>query len=293
MAKPNPKEPSAVQSLSVLEVLQSSTDFLAKRGVESARLSAEHLLAHVLGKKQRIELYMEFDRPLGPNELGPMRELIRRRGKGEPLQHLLGTEEFHGRTFATDRRALIPRPETEQLVELLLKLPLPAEPRCLDVGVGSGIIALTLAAQLPASKIEAVDCSPEALSLARENAKRLGLVDRVQFFEGDLLAPVAGPFDLIAANLPYIRSEDIAGLSREVQHDPVSALDGGADGLDLVARCILQAHGKLSPGGWLALEIGHDQAGQVKDLLISAGYSEVSAAKDYQDVERFIMGRRA
>jgi release factor glutamine methyltransferase len=286
-------QPRKAESLTVLEVLQSSTEFLAKRGIESPRLNAEHLIAHALGKKQRIELYLEFDRPLGSAELAPMRALIQRRGKGEPLQHIQGTVDFYGRMFLSDRRALIPRPETEQLVELLLALELPsAEPRFLDVGVGSGVIALTLAAERPSARVEAVDQSEDALSLARENAGKLDLSERIVFFHGDLLAPASGPYDLIAANLPYVPSGDMAGLSKEVKHDPASALDGGADGLDLVARCILQAYDKLAPGGWLGLEIGHDQAPKVGELLTSAGYGEVRAAKDYQGVERFMLATR-
>ena len=276
---------------SVLEVLASTTDYFKSKGVESPRLNIEYLLAHVLGKT-RMDLYLEFDRPLGETELNALRELVKRRSHGEPLQHLLGTVEFHGRVFVSDSRALIPRPETEELVALLLKLDLPADARCLDVGTGSGIIALTLAAERPAARVQAVDRSPNALSLARENAARLGLEGRVEFVEGDLLAACAGPYDLVAANLPYIPVGDIAGLAREVQHDPMMALDGGRDGLEIVARCVTQAHGKLAPGGRLALEIGHDQAGRVRDLLERSGYASVEAIRDHQDFERFVLAVR-
>ncbi len=276
---------------SVLEVLTSTTAYFKDKGVESPRLNIEHLLAHILGKT-RMDLYLEFDRPLGDEELDALRELVKRRSHGEPLQHLLGTVEFHGRVFASDSRALIPRPETEELVALLLKMDLPADARCLDVGTGSGIIALTLAAERPAARVQAVDRSPNALTLARENAARLGLESRVEFLTGDLLAECAGPYDLIAANLPYIPVGDIAGLSREVQHDPMMALDGGRDGLEIVARCVTQAHAKLAPGGRLALEIGHDQAGRVRDLLERGGYASVQVVKDHQDCERFVLAAR-
>ena len=276
---------------SVLEVLTSTTAYFRGKGVESPRLNIEHLLAHILGKT-RMDLYLEFDRPLGDAELDALRELVKRRSQGVPLQHLLGTWEFYGRVFATDSRALIPRPETEELVALLLKLDLPADARCLDVGTGSGIIALTLAAERPEARVQAVDRSPNALKLARENAARLGLDGRVEFVEGDLLAACAGPYDLIAANLPYIPVGDIAGLAREVQHDPMMALDGGRDGLELVVRCVAQAHGKLTPGGRLALEIGHDQAGRVRELLEQGGYASVEAFKDHQDFERFVLAVR-
>ena len=276
---------------SVLEVLTSTTDYFKGKGVESPRLNIEHLLAHVLGKT-RMDLYLEFDRPLGDTELNALRELVKRRSQGVPLQHLLGTVEFHGRTFLSDSRALIPRPETEELVALLLKLDLPADARCLDVGTGSGIIALTLAAERPGARVLAVDRSPNALTLARENATRLGLDGRVEFITGDLLAECVGPYDLVAANLPYIPVGDIAGLSREVQFDPMMALDGGRDGLEIVARCVAQAHGKLVPGGRLALEIGHDQAGRVRDLLEKGGFASIETVKDHQDFERFMLAVR-
>ena len=218
-----------------------------------------------------------------------MRELVRRRAQRVPLQHLLGTVEFHGRTFATDARALIPRPETEQLVEIVLGLQLPPEPRCADIGTGSGVIALTLAAEWPGAKVQAVDPSAAALELARENAARLGLTERVEFLPGTLLEPCRGPFDLIAANLPYIPTANIAGLSAEVQYDPAGALDGGEDGLALISGCIAQAPAKLAAGAWLALEIGHDQAARVRRLLEAAGFSDVRIEKDYQGVERFVL----
>ena len=277
----------AARMKTVLEVLESTAKFFAGKGVESPRLNIDLLLAHVLGKK-RMELYMEFDRPLSEQELDRLRDLVKRRSQGVPLQHLLGTVDFHGRLFLCDGRALIPRPETEHLVELLLKLPLPADARCVDVGTGSGVIALTLAAERPGARVQAVDRSPNALSLARENAARLGLAERVEFFQGDLLAACAGPFDLVAANLPYIPSRDIAGLSREVRHDPMMALDGGPGGLDLVGRCIQEAFARLVSGGRTALEIGHDQAASVRDLLTAAGFTSVEIVPDFQSHERFL-----
>jgi release factor glutamine methyltransferase len=274
---------------SVLEVLQSTTAYFTKHGVESPRLNSEHLVAHTLGKK-RIDLYMEFDRPLGETELAPLRELVRRRAQGEPLQHLLGTVEFFGRVFASDRRALIPRPETEQLCELLLENQKPKlqNPACLDVGTGSGVIALTLAAELPDAAVHAVDISPDALALARENAQKCALTERIQFFQGDLFEKNAGSYDLIVANLPYIEPETLPGLAREVQHDPKLALDGGAGGLAIISRLIAQAPAHLKPDGQLALEIGINQSEVLIAELSTAGFTQIECKTDYQGVKRFL-----
>jgi release factor glutamine methyltransferase len=275
--------------MTVLEVITAATAYLGKQGVESPRLNAEHLLAHVLAKKSRIELYLDFERPLGESERAPLRELVRQRAEGRPLQHLLGTVDFLGNHFATDARALIPRPETEQLVELVLG----AGPflRALDVGTGSGVIALSLALKCPEAAITACDISPDALALAAENAARHGLSERVVFLESDLLAAIEGPLDLIVANLPYIPSPEIPKLSREVQHDPALALDGGADGLDLIRRLAAAAPRLLAPDGMLALEIGHDQAPAVCAILASENYRDISTRPDYQNIDRFLIAR--
>ena len=276
--------------MTTLEVLNAATSYLDKQGVESPRLNAEYLLAHVLGKKKRIELYLEFERPLGEKERAPLRDLVKRRSEGIPLQHLLGTAEFCGHLFTCDARGLIPRPETEQLVELILKSS-PNAASILDVGTGSGVIAISLALALPASKVSACDLSPAALSLAQENAARHQLEARMTFFQSDLLAAVSETFAVIAANLPYIPSADIPNLSREVQKDPLSALDGGPDGLVLVERLIAEAPSRLAPGGLLALEIGHDQAERVMALLAANNYRDIAAHRDYQDVQRFVSAR--
>jgi release factor glutamine methyltransferase len=275
--------------MTVLEVLTAATDYLAKQGVESPRLNAEHLLAHVLGKKNRIELYLEFERPLGEAERAPLRDLVRQRAEGRPLQHLLGTVDFLGFTFATDARALIPRPETEQLVELVLASG--DFERVLDVGTGSGVIALSLALKRPQAAVTGCDISPGALALAGENATRHDLTGKVQLIESDLLANIPGPVDVIVANLPYIPEAEIKDLSREVGHDPVLALAGGADGLDLIRRLAAGAPAALSPGGLLALEIGHDQSARVCELLSAQNYRDISPRRDYQNIERFIIAR--
>ena len=268
----------------VLEVIQATTAYFEKHSVESARLNIEHLLAHVLGQK-RMELYLQFDRPLSDLELAPLRELVRRRVAGEPLQHLLGAVEFLGQTFLSDKRALIPRPETEQLVELILAQKIHPR-RILEIGVGSGVIALSLAAKFPEAAVEAVDISPDALDLARQNAEKLGLSERIQFHLGHLLNPVGGEFDLIVANLPYIASDVIPTLEREVLHDPLTALDGGADGLALLLEFLPAARAHLR--GLLALEIGHDQSQRLCDELERLHYRDIRPATDYQSRNRFV-----
>jgi len=270
----------------VQEIITATAGYFTKHEVESPRLNAELLLAHVLGKK-RIDLYLEFDRPLGDRELEPLRTLMKRRASGEPLQHLLGTVEFHGRSFLCDPRALIPLPETEELVEHILALrDKPA--RVLDVGVGSGVIALTLAAEWPEAAIDAVDISPSALALAAENAVRLALMGRVNFLQSDLLSGVSGPYNLIVANLPYIPAAEIPTLSREVRRDPRSALDGGPDGADIIRTLLDQARNHLVPGGGVALEIGAGQAEMLVEHLRRLGYQNVRATADYAGINRFL-----
>ena len=276
--------------MTVLEVLQSSTAYFTKHGVESARLNAEHLLAHVL-KRKRIELYLEFERALTEEELAPLRELVRRRGQGEPLQHLLGTIEFCGHVFLCDKRALVPRPETEKLVELLKPQITDPKSQILDVGTGSGVIALSLAAQFPEAKVHATDVSDDALALARENAARLGLQERVVFSKSDLLDGLEGPFDLIVANLPYIALGDRSTLSREVLHDPGVALFGGERGPEMICKLVDAGRVQLRAGGLLALEVGLGQADDLAELMAGKNYHDISAIRDYSDVKRFLFGR--
>ena len=278
--------------MTVLEVLQSTTLYFQKRNIDSPRLNAEHLLAHVL-KRKRIDLYLEFERPLSESELAPLRELVRRRGAGEPLQHLLGTIEFCGRIFRCDRRALVPRPETEQLVEWLIShfKPELAIPRMIDVGTGSGVIALTLAAAFPNAEVTGVDISEDALMLARENAEELGLANRVRFLKTNLLESVQPLFDLVVANLPYLSTEHRQELSREVLHDPEVALFAGARGDELMRQLIEQATSTLRPGGTLAMEIGIGQSEPLVEALAEKNYSDICTEKDYSGVIRFLFAR--
>jgi len=278
--------------MTVLEVIQSATAYLSRHGVEQPRLNAEHLLAAALGKK-RLELYLEFDRPLSDQERAPLRDTVKRRSEGTPLQYLLGEWDFYGRVFRVDPRALIPRPETEQLVELVLaQLPKDGPLRLADVGTGSGVIGITLALERPDAKITATDLSADALGLAADNAAAHGVADRIQYFQQDLLKGDSGPFEGLIANLPYIPSAEIAGLAREVQKEPTGALDGGTDGLDLIRRLIQLAPTLLTDGGWLALEFATGQEDEISRLFKEVGLAGIRVEKDYQGLARFALATK-
>jgi release factor glutamine methyltransferase len=276
--------------MTVLELLQATTAYFKKRNVENPRLNAEHLLAHVLGRK-RIELYLDFERKLTETELTPLRDLVKRRSEGEPLQHLLGTVEFCGHVFLCDKRAMVPRPETEELVEFLKSEIEDPKSEIVDVGTGSGVIALSLAAEFPEAKIMAIDISDDALALAQENAARLNLISRVHFLKSRLLENVEGAFDLIVANLPYISTQDRHTLSREVLHDPEIALFAGRRGDELVRELIDQAQTRLRPGGMLALEIGLGQSQALLSVLTEKNYRDICSKNDYNGVTRFLFAR--
>ena len=320
----------------VLDTIEKGTAYLEKKGIEDARRNMQLLVTHQLGCS-RVELYMQFDRQMREDELAPLREKLLRRGKGEPLQHILGTVEFYRREFKTDARALIPRPETEELADIVLKLPelQPAPPaedepldpatayanqpdispalvaetpeegsentsplpeekpdnrlRILDMGTGSGVLGLTLSAELGGrcSEVVLADISPDALTLAGENAELLGL-PRHQLIETNLFSNLEGEkFHLIVANLPYIPESDRATLSQEVLRDPDTALFGGKDGLDIVRDFIHQSPSFLHPNGIVALEIGYNQAETVETLLKEAGFSDIHTEKDLNQIPRF------
>ena len=275
----------------VLEILDKGTAYLAKKGIEDARRNMQMLVAHQLNCT-RMDLYLRFDQPLEEDQLAPLRDLLKRRGDGVPLQHLLGSVTFHRRDFKTDSRALIPRPETEELAEWLLKnVKLPEAPRILDMGCGSGVLGLTLAADLPGSQAVLADLSPAALDLARENAALLE-IPNATFIESDLFSALAGQtFDLIVANLPYVPETDRPTLSKEVAHDPALALFGGPDGLDVIRRFVPAAKDHLAPGGWLALEIGIHQSTEVESLLRAASLTDVLTLKDLSGIPRFPVAR--
>jgi release factor glutamine methyltransferase len=273
----------------VLDVLRWTTAHFEKHGMPSARLDAELLAAHAFGMS-RIELYAHFDRPLAAAELASYRDLVSRRLAGEPVAYLLGHKEFWSLDLLVDSRVLIPRPDTETLVEEALDRIAGPGARIADVGTGSGALALALAKARPEAQVFATDISPDALAVARANAERLGLA--VAFLQGDLAQPLlsAGRFDLMVANLPYVPSADIDGLAADVRSEPRLALDGGADGLVLVRRLVAGAPEVLQPGGCLALEVGAGQAGAVAELLRGAGFGGVASRRDLAGIERVVAG---
>lgn len=285
----------------VLDTLQKGTDYLTRHGVDEARLTMQLLLAHAL-KCDRMQLYLDFDRELDDAVLEKLRDQVKRRGKGEPLQHLMGTVEFLDREYLTDARALIPRPETEELCDRLAKRPgWPQGVRLLDVGTGSGVIGLSLLDRWrekgPTGML--LDLSPEALSLARENAARLGLeAPVVAFVEGDLFAGLdeaakAGGFHLIVANLPYIPTAEITDLSREVRRDPEMALIGGEKGTEIMERLLGECPRWLRPGGLVALEFGIGQGEALRTAAQDAGLTEIEVVKDLGGTERFLFAVKA
>ena len=271
-----------------LEVLSWTQRRFGERGITSARLDAEVLLAHVLGTS-RVALYTGFDKPLHEKELAAYRELIRRRLAGEPIAYLVGEQEFWSLPLAVDARVLIPRRDTETLIETAVRLA-PGARRFADIGTGSGAIALALLKELPEATAVAVDASEDALAVARANAERHGLAARLQLVRGDLVAPLDGGYDLVVSNPPYVPRGDLAGLAPEVRREPVSALDGGADGLDVLRRLIPAARGKLAHGGWLVVEHGFDQGPAVRALFAAAGLASVETVRDLAGQERVTAG---
>lgn len=274
--------------MTVLEAIQRSTEFLERKSVESPRLQAELLLAHCL-KLPRLRLYLEFERALSNPELTAYRELVQRRGHHEPLQHLVGSVSFCGLELAVDRRALIPRPETELLAErgwqfLNALGENEPEPRALDFGTGTGCLAIALAHACRRARIWAVDISPEALELARQNATRHGLAPNLHLLRGESLAAVPEElrFHLVISNPPYIPTEEIARLQPEVRdYDPRAALDGGPDGLDFYRRLAKEARMRLSAGGRVMLEFGDGQGEAVREIFERQNWIVEPLAKDY------------
>jgi release factor glutamine methyltransferase len=270
---------------------------LAKRGIDSARLDADLLVAHAL-KQKRIALYLDLDRPLIDAELSEVRRLVERRRKFEPIAYILGEREFYGRSFEVNASVLIPRPDTETLVEEVLRALNKDAPagRLLDLCTGSGAVVLTLAAELPEREFVGTDISPEALAVAARNAQRLDLEARVTLRQGDLFAalPDGERFAAITVNPPYIGSEELAELAPDVRdYEPQLALDAGVDALSFYRRLVAGAPSALLPGAQLLVEVGYTQAEAVCGLFVEAGFREVQTAKDLSGTARVVRGRYA
>lgn len=272
----------------VRDVLALSSAYLEAKGSPTARLDAELLVGHALGMP-RLDLYLHHDRPLTADELAAIRPLLRRRADLEPVAYIVGEVGFRRLTLQTDARALMPRPETETLVEVALAL-LPRGGRLVDVGTGAGPIALSVKHERPDAEVLGVDASADALALARANAARLGL--EVAFAASDLLADAPGPFDVVAANLPYVPDGDPRTEPGVVRHEPHLALWGGPDGLDLIRRLVAAAPARLRPGGAIVLEVSDEQAAAVEALLAAAGFAGVERHRDLAGVERVLSARR-
>jgi len=271
------------------EILRRSEEFLARKGIENAKGDTRRLLAHGLGVAP-LQILLQMDRPMTEDEVSCLRALVARRGQNEPLQHILGTWAFRYLELFVDGRALIPRPETEMLVDLVLERIKGLEaPRVHEVGVGSGCIGLSIKREFPDCDMTGSDISSDALDLCRKNAQSLGIwFPLTQASLAESLEP--GSLDVLVSNPPYIATRELAGLSPEVQHDPMLALDGGPDGLDLIRILVEQARTVLKPGGWLLMEHGWDQGPSTRRLC--EGFEEVATVKDLEGQDRFLTARK-
>ena len=283
------------RSWRLLDILENTSRFFASKGLENARLQAELLLAAVLEVK-RLDLYLQFERPLHSSEVDRYREYVRQRLQRVPVQYITGVAAFRHLELTVTPAVLIPRPETEVLVDAALEL-LPEDGRVLDLCCGSGAVALSLAQEAAAAEVVAADVSDAALEVAKANGQRCGLAERVEWHCGDLFAPLFGtePFDLVVANPPYVRRGDLAQLAPEVRdYEPHLALDGGEDGLVYYRRIAQEAADFIRPGGYLLLEVGDGQSAAVEDLLArSERLTEVQIRPDLNQIPRVVVARTA
>ena len=281
----------------VQRILQWTTDFLQQKEVESPRLEAELLLAHARNC-QRIRLYTDFESPLKDDERARMRDFVKRRAAREPLAYITGQKEFYGRDFLVGRGVLVPRPETETLVDVCLQnISTDRATRVCEVGFGSGCVAVTLAKQCPGLTVLATDDSSHALKYATENVAKHGVGQQVTLYEGDGYGPLpaehAGRFDGIVSNPPYIRAEELAMLSPEVaEHEPHVALVSGEDGLLLARRLITESLNWLTEEGWMTLEVDPAQCATVSQLFTEAGFTKTEIHKDLSGNDRIVSAER-
>ena len=289
--------PADTTPWTISRVIAWTAKDLHGRGVESSRLDAELLIAHAL-KLRRLDLYLRYDQPLVDAELAAIRALVERRRKLEPVAYILGARDFYGRSFAVDRRVLIPRPETEGVVEAALaRLPPRADGvthRALDVCAGSGCIAITLACERPDVTVDAVELSAAAAEVARANAERLGVADRVRVLEGSLYKPLeAGVrYAVITSNPPYIPSAEVDTLMPDVsEYEPRLALDGGEDGASVLRPLFAGARARLAEGAAIVVEIGYDQSALAQQIARDAGFTDVSVREDLAKIERVVVAR--
>lgn len=281
--------------IALIDVLTRTETFLRERGVDSPRLDAELLLAHVL-KIKRLEVYLQHDRPMSADELEAIRPLVARRGRREPMGWILGAVGFHALDLEVRAGVLVPRPDTETLVEAALEWMSPTQDPLYvaDIGCGSGAVGLAIAHALPGVRLYATDLADEAIATTRANIEACGLKERVAVLKGDLLSPIPPlrAIDWVVSNPPYIPSGDLDGLMPEVsRHEPRLALDGGVDGLDVYRRIVPLAGNRVQRG--LLLEVGHLQAGRVAELLSRAGFIDIRTWDDLGGIKRVVGGRRA
>lgn len=282
--------------ITVLEAIKLSTEYLSKKGIDSPRINAELLLADVI-KCKRLDLYLSFDRPLAEEELNKYRELIKRRAGFEPLQYIIGKVEFYGLDLKVNPFVLIPRQETELLVENILnRISKDAELNILDIGTGSGNIAIALANHLPNAQIIATDINAEALILAKENASKLNLSNRITFMQHDILTEDMDKFplfDLVVSNPPYVSLESFSSLQKEIKDfEPRTAVTDESDGLSFYRVIAQKAYLKIKSGGKLYFEIAQGQHDDVSDLMMKNNFSNIEVVKDYQNIERIISGEK-
>jgi len=280
--------------ITILESINLSSKYLAQKGIESSRTNAELLLADIIGCK-RLDLYLSFDKPLGNQEIEKYREFIRRRGNFEPLQYITGKVEFYGLELKVNSSVLIPRPETELLVENILNhLSKEKESTILDIGCGSGNISVALAVNYPSVKIYCTDISEEVLKISEENADKHSVIEKINFNNHNILTEDLNnfpQFDIVVSNPPYVSRDNFSSLQKEIQnYEPRSAVTDDSDGYTFFREISRKSFNKLKEGGKLFFEIAHGQSKEVKEIMKNNNFKNITVIKDYQNIDRIIFG---